>query len=72
MNLSAVSKAVAGALAGAAAGGITGPLVIDAAIPADVQAPWWGYLLAAALNAAIGFAVVYLAPRNRGPGSAGG
>ena len=52
------------AIAGAAAGGVLtlGTLVT---VPADVQMPWYGYLVVGVVNAAIAFGTVYFAPRNR-------
>jgi hypothetical protein len=61
MNLSSVSKAVAGA-AGAASAGVGTAYF---AVPPDVVMPWYGYLAVGALNAIVGFAIVYFAPRNR-------
>jgi cobalamin biosynthesis Mg chelatase CobN len=57
--MSAVSKAIAGA----AAGGLLsiGTLV---SVPADVQMPWYGYVLVGVVNAVIAFGTVYFAPRN--------
>lgn len=63
-KLQRVSKAVAGAVVAGSAGGIISPMVI---IPPDVSAPWWAYLIAAAMSAAIGFAGVYVSPRNDKP-----
>ena len=63
MTLPSVSKALAGALAAGLAG--TGTAAV--AVPEGVPMPWWGYVLVAALNAAIGFAGVYAAPANRVP-----
>lgn len=60
MDLKTISKAIAGALA-AGAGGL-GTSVI--AVPDGVVVPWWGYVLIGVLNAALGFAVVYIAPKN--------
>lgn len=60
MNLGSISKAIAGASAGAISGLATSYIVI----PPDVVMPWYGYVGTGLLNAAIGFAFVYLAPRN--------
>lgn len=60
MELRKVSKAIAGAVASGATGGIS-PLII---IPENVDTPWWGYVIAAALSAVIGFGVTYFAPKN--------
>lgn len=61
MSIANVSKAVAGAAAGAA----TGLGTAYFAVPPDVVMPWYGYLAVGALNAIVGFAFVYFAPRNR-------
>jgi len=61
MTIASVSKGIAGAAAGAA----TGLGTAFFAVPPDVVMPWYGYLIVGALNAAVGFAVVYFAPRNR-------
>jgi len=58
--LSQVSKAIAGAAATTA--GVAATYIV---IPAGTDMPWWGYILTGALNAALGFAVVYLAPKNK-------
>lgn len=60
MNLGSISKAIAGASA-AAVGGITTSFIV---IPESVIMPWYGYVAVGVLNAAIGFAIVYFAPRN--------
>lgn len=57
--LKTVSKGIAGAAATAL--GATATFIV---IPEGVEMPWWGYLVAGALNAGLGFAVVYYAPRN--------
>jgi len=60
MDLGTISKAIAGALAGAA-GGIGTAAVI---VPAGISMPWYGYVITALVNAALGFLVVYAAPKN--------
>lgn len=60
MDIRTVSKAVAGAVATGALGVAAAPQLI----PDGVDAPWWGHLLAGLVSAAIGFAVVYIAPAN--------
>jgi hypothetical protein len=62
-TLAHVSKALAGALAA----GLGGTGTAAVAVPEGVLMPWWGYVLVAVLNAAIGFAGVYAAPANRSP-----
>lgn len=64
MNLGSISKAIAGAVAGGAGAVATVAAASYVTIPDGVQAPWWGYVLVGVANAAIGFAVVYIAPRN--------
>jgi hypothetical protein len=54
-----VIKAVAGAATGAVA--MTGTSFI--VIPESAEMPWYGYVMVGALNAVIGFAIVYFAPR---------
>lgn len=61
MSVAKVNKAIAGALAGGV--GSVGTAVVM--IPSDVEMPWYGYLLVGVINAALAFATVYLAPRNR-------
>ena len=58
--LQTVSKGIAGALA--AGVGVTATFIV---VPPEVQMPWWGYVLVGIANAGLGFAVVYLAPKNR-------
>lgn len=58
--LQTVSKGLAGALA--AGVGATATFIV---VPPEVQMPWWGYVLVGVANAALGFAVVYWAPKNR-------
>lgn len=60
MNLGSISKAIAGASAGAIGSLATSYIVI----PETVVMPWYGYVAVGVLNAAIGFAIVYFAPRN--------
>lgn len=59
--LQTVSKGLAGAIATGV--GATATFIV---IPPEVQMPWWGYCLVGVANAALGFAVVFLAPKNRG------
>lgn len=61
MALGHISKAVAGSLAGAI-GSVGTTYVV---VPDGVAMPWWGYVAVGAINAALGFLVVYQAPRNR-------
>lgn len=61
MDFSRIAKAVAGGIVAAAGGVGTASIVI----PADVGMPWFGYVLVGVLNAALGFAGVYLAPANK-------
>ncbi len=60
MDLRSISKAIAGA----AVTGVTslGTFIV---IPPEVAMPWYGYVAVGLINAVIGFAVVYLAPRNK-------
>lgn len=58
--LQTVSKALAGAAVTSI--GATATLI---AVPPEANMPWWGYVLVGVLNAALGFAAVYWAPRNR-------
>lgn len=60
MDLGKISKAIAGAVAAGIGGAGTSAVVI----PDGVAMPWYGYALVGALNAVLGFAVVYFAPRN--------
>lgn len=57
-------KSVAKAIAGAVATGVGGLGTAYVAVPADVPMPWYGYVAVGLINAALGFAVVYFAPRN--------
>lgn len=59
--LSTISKGIAGAVA-AGAGGLATSFIV---IPDNVVMPWWGYFLVGIGNAGLGFAFVYLAPRNK-------
>jgi len=61
MDIRTISKAVAGGLA-AAAGGLGTATIM---IPADVEMPWWGYVVVGVANAALGALAVYWAPANR-------
>ena len=61
MDFGKVSKAIAGAIAT----GIGGTATVGVAIPPNVDMPWWGYIIVALCNSALGFAVVYLAPANK-------
>lgn len=56
-----VVKAVAGAVASSSGALATAYVTI----PAEVQMPWWGYILVGVVNAGLGFGVVYFAPRNQ-------
>lgn len=60
MEFAKVSKAIAAGVGGAVATGI----VTTAIIPADVQAPWWGYVVAYAVATAVPALVTYFAPKN--------
>lgn len=62
-EIAKISKAIAGALAGGIGGIGTAAIVV----PAGVAMPWWGYVLTAVLNAALGFVLVYGAPKNAPP-----
>lgn len=64
MDLRKVAKAVAGTAATIAATGTT----VFATVPEGVEMPWYAWLGLGVFNAAIGFAVVYLAPRNAAGG----
>lgn len=55
-----ISKAIAGGVAGA----ITGVGTAFVVIPATVVMPWYGYVLVGVINAGLGFATVYFAPKN--------
>jgi len=55
-----VSKAIAGSVVGAASSLATTYVVI----PPNVDMPWYGYVIAGLVNAALGFAIVYFAPKN--------
>lgn len=58
MNLQAISKSIAGALAA----GVTG--VGATAIMVPDNSPWYAYIIVGVVNAGIGFATVYFAPKN--------
>lgn len=58
--LSTVSKGIAGAIA-AGAGGLATSYIV---VPEGVEMPYWGYIVVGVLNAALGFAFVYFAPKN--------
>jgi hypothetical protein len=60
MDLGKVAKAIAGAVAAGVGGAGTAAVVI----PPGVSMPWYGYVVVAVVNAALGFAVVYFAPKN--------
>lgn len=60
MDLAKISKAIAGALAAGVGGAGTSAIIV----PDGINMPWYGYLLVGVLNAALGFLVVYFAPRN--------
>lgn len=55
-----MAKAIGAAIGGAAGGAGTVAVVL----PPDVSAPWWGYILVAAVNALIAGFAAYIAPRN--------
>lgn len=57
--LKTISKGIAGAAATAV--GATATFIV---IPEGVEMPFWGYIVVGVLNAALGFAVVYFAPKN--------
>lgn len=59
MDLGRVSKAIGGAIGAATAGGG----VAIYALPPDT--PWYGYVVGAAVSAALGWISTYLAPQNR-------
>lgn len=58
-------RSVAKAIAGASAGAIGSMGTTFIVVPPEVVMPWWAYIVTGALNAAIGFGVVYFAPSNR-------
>lgn len=60
MDLRSISKAIAGAAVTGMASLGTSFIVI----PPDVSMPWYGYVAVGVINAALGFAIVYFAPRN--------
>ncbi len=60
MSIRNIAKAVAGTAATVAATGTT----IFATVPDGVTMPWQAWLGLGVFNALVGFAVVYLAPRN--------
>ncbi len=62
MDLRKVAKAVAGTVATVAATGTT----VFATVPEGVEMPWQAWFALGLINAAIGFGVVYLAPKNAG------
>lgn len=64
MDIAKIRKAVAGAAAGGLLG--VGTTVV---VPTTVDMPWWGYIAAGLINAAITGLAVYLAPRNSPPAS---
>ena len=61
MDIAKISKA----LAAAAAAGLSAPGAIAISIPADVSAPWYGYLIAGFLSGVLGFITTYYAPANK-------
>lgn len=61
IDLRRQAKAIAGAIVTGAAGTGTAATII---IPEGVLVPWYGYLIIAGANAAIGYLGVYYAPRN--------
>lgn len=60
MDFAKVSKAIAGAIASGIGGAGTAAVIV----PPTVDMPWWGYVLVGVVNAVLGFAVVYFAPKN--------
>lgn len=60
MDFGKVSKAIAGGIF-ASAGATT---TIAAVVPPEVILPWYGYVIIAVCNAALGFIGVYYAPKN--------
>jgi hypothetical protein len=60
MDFGKISKAIAGAVAAGIGGAGTSAVII----PDGVTMPWYGYVIVGVLNAVLGFAVVYFAPRN--------
>ncbi|TFF20835.1 hypothetical protein E3C22_18275 [Jiella endophytica] len=61
MNLGKIAKAVGATVATVAATGTT----VFATVPEGVEMPWYAWLGLGIFNAALGFAVVYLAPKNK-------
>lgn len=60
MDWRSFSKAIAGAVVAGATS--TGTAAVT--IPDGVGMPWYGYIIVGVINAAIGFGVVYFAPKN--------
>ena len=60
MNISSVAKAIGATAATIAATGTT----VFATVPEGVEMPWYAWLGLGLFNAALGFAIVYLAPKN--------
>lgn len=60
MDLGKISKAIAGALAAGIGGAGTSAIIV----PDGINMPWYGYVIVGALNAVLGFVVVYFAPKN--------
>lgn len=58
-------KNISKGIAGAVATGIGGIATTYIVVPEGVDMPWWGHVIVALGNAALGFAVVYFAPKNR-------
>ncbi|MBA3352221.1 MAG: hypothetical protein H0U23_07330 [Blastocatellia bacterium] len=65
MELAKVSKAIAGGASTVAALGAAQATGFVNIIPADVVAPWWGYVLIYIAAAVVGFVGVYVAPANK-------
>lgn len=57
-------KRVKKAIAGAVVAGASAPGAMIVTIPPEANAPWWGYILAGIVSAAIGYLGVYIAPKN--------
>lgn len=60
MDWRSFSKAIAGAVVS----GVTSTGTAAVVVPDSVAMPWYGYIIVGAINAAIGFGVVYFAPKN--------
>ncbi|TFF18704.1 hypothetical protein E3C22_20980 [Jiella endophytica] len=60
MDIAKIAKAIAATGATIAATGTT----VFATVPDGVEMPWYAWLGLGVFNALLGFAVVYLAPKN--------